>query len=77
MDDQPTTPPPTYTFFVKTEEALHQGGHVFFSLEQFEQAQPVLEKEATHICESNDHTLVSWGITDPSGHVVKEFKAKG
>jgi hypothetical protein len=74
---EPVFPPPMYSFFVKTEEALHQGGFIFFSLEQFEEARPVLEKEVTHICESNNHKLRSWGLMDSSGQVVKEFKAKG
>lgn len=74
-DDEQVSPPPIYIFFVKTEEALHQGGHVFFSFEEFEQARPRLAKEAHHISDTNHHTLTSWGITDPTGEVVKEIKA--
>lgn len=37
----------------------------------------MLEKEAHHISDTNHHTLVSWGLMDSSGQVIKEFKAKG
>jgi hypothetical protein len=70
-------PAPPYTFFVKTEEAVHQGGFVFFGVEEFEAAQPLLKKEAAHICGSNSHTLKSWGVVDSSGQVFKEFTPDG
>lgn len=77
MDEEQISPPLTYSFFVKTEEAVHQGGFTFSSLEQFEEARPVLEKEAIHICETNNHTLRSWGLMDSSGQVLKEFTQQG
>lgn len=74
MDEEPIIlPPPIYSFFVKSEEAVHHGGHAFFSVEEFEAALPQLEKEAAHICVSNHHTLVSWGVMDATGQVLKEY----
>lgn len=72
--DQFPPPPELLTLFVKTEQAFHQGGFTFFSLDEFDAARPAVEKQVAHICETNHHTLVSWGLTDASGQMVKEFQ---
>lgn len=80
MDEAQFPPlPPMYIFFVKTNNNFHQGGHVFFSIEEFHNAKDVLANEVTHLMQSEQSKdssveFQSWGITNSvTGAIVEEF----
>lgn len=71
--------PGPYVLFVKTNKARHHGPHVFFSIEEFNDAKDLVKNEVDHVVrsareENPEVVLESWGlISSATGEVVEEF----
>ena len=78
---QPEQPavPETFVFFVRTNKNFHQGGFVFFSREEFNNAKDALAKEVTHLLRSEQDKepnveFKSWGVvSSATGEIIEQF----